>query len=259
MSTTLLTTLAQSASDDSFFSDTGENPLALLQSALAGRLDLLNHPGRLVDTLHQINGVWAVIFLILGAICVFNGLRWHKGVIIILAGMLGALAGLWVGDKMNGGHQVAAPALALLFMVVALPGLRFAVALFGGLAGAFIGANGWTASGGDESIHYVGALVGLVVVGMLAFMAFKFVIVLFTTVVGATMMSVGALTVMLRVDAWNEPLVESLHNNPLIVPLLVGVSSLVGIVVQEGGGMKGLNDKANKASSGAEKKGAKPA
>lgn len=257
---TMLVTLAQTNAGDSNSSgalnSAGVNPIAVFENGLSGRIDLLNHPESLITTLTDVHPVWSGIFIIVGALCILNGFRWHKIVIVLLSGMLGVAAGMWLGDRIGGAHTVSSIALTALFMILALPGLRFAVALFGGLAGAFVGANAWTALGGSPDMHHFGAMFGLIALGMLAFMTFRLVIVLFTTILGASLLVLGALALMLQVQAWRGAIADSITVNTLVVPLVVTVTALIGIVVQQGGGLKGLNTAANNASAG---KKAKPA
>jgi len=232
-------------------SNAGVNPLRVLRDAIDGRIDLLNHPDQLLASLHQIHVVWAAIFMVTGALCVFNGVRWHKTVIVVLACLLGVWAGDMLGDRIGGAHAVASSALAVLFGILALPGLRFAVALFGGLTGAFVGANLWTALGYNPDNHWFGAILGLLILGMLAFSVFRVVIMLFTSVGGAALLVFGALAAMLKNPSWAGAIEQSLTANELIIPLLVAVTSLVGVVLQQGGGVRGLMASADKAGAGA--------
>src|SRR5215210_6027674 len=80
-------------------SDTGPNPIRLINESLRQNIDLLNHPDALEKVLGQVNIVWAVIFIIVGAMCVLNGYRWHKAVILMLAALAGIWAGMVLGDK----------------------------------------------------------------------------------------------------------------------------------------------------------------
>lgn len=261
MMTTLLATAAPppAATTDSAmsgFGSVGPNPLRVLQNAMDGRLDILNHPDQYLGALSDIHIVWASILMILGGLCVVNGLRWHKTVVVLLAGLLGVWAGFYVGDRIGGAHAVSSASLALLFAVVAFPGLRFAVALFGGLAGAFVGANVWTALNYAPDQHHFGAIMGLIIFGMLAFMVFRTVIVLFTSIGGAAILVSGAIAAMLKVEAWNGAISDALTTNHLVIPLVVAVAALLGVIIQQGGGMRSLYASADKAGAKANAKAA---
>jgi hypothetical protein len=57
----------------------------------------------------------------------------------------------------------------------------------------------------------------------------------------------GVLAAMMYIDAWENALATSLQNKPLIVPLIVACAAGIGAVIQVGGGLKGLNEQADKA------------
>jgi len=237
--------LAQTGADPSL-ADTGPNPIGLFDAAVRRNLDVLNHPETLADVLTQINIVWAGIFVVIGGMCVLHGYRWHKILLIVLAGLLGVWAGVTVGEHV-GTPEIASACLGGLFAVLAWPLLRYAVALFGGLAGAFAGANVWTALGHDPSLHYMGALLGLVIVGMLAFMTYRPVVIILTTIGGASLLVFGAIAAMLHVEGWRGGMLEAMQANTLLIPIVVASAAAFGAVFQFGGGMKGMNEMANKA------------
>lgn len=235
-------TLAQSSAGG----DASGTPFGVLSDQLRQNLDLLARPDALATVLGQINMVWSVIFIVVGGLCVLHGYRWHKILMVVLAAIAGVWAGTVLGDRI-GSEAIAATCLAVLFAVLAWPLMRYAVALFGGLAGAFAGANLWSALGQDPSQHWVGGMVGLIVVGMLAFMTFRTVVVALTTVGGATLLGCGAGAALLHVESWRGGILDALGQNPLIFPILVASAAALGAVFQLGGGVRGLNERANKA------------
>ncbi len=245
------------AQSETTFSEAGGMPSLAFEPIFDGRLDLLNHPSDLLSAMDGVHPVWGGIFLVVGGLCVINGFRWHKGLVLLLAAILGVGAGARVGDQIEGGHNVAAASLALLFAVAALPMLRFAVALFGGLAGAFLVSNAWTACDLDPDQHHFGAIMGMIGLGLLAFVSFRLVTIVFTSIIGATLVVFGGLSILLHVDALSGTVADAVESNARIVPMIVGVTALAGAVVQQGGGIKGMMATADKAA-GAKPK-AKPA
>ncbi len=234
-------------------SDTGENAIGVLNEVLRTQLDVLNHPAALSEMVLQINVVWAAIFVTIGFLCVIHGYKWHKTVILALAGMLGVWAGLTIGQRI-GETTVVAACMSVLFVVLSWPLLKYSVALFGGLAGAFLGANLWTALGYPADDHHYGALIGLVVAGMLAFTAFRTVVIALTTVGGATLLTVGGLAALLQVEGWRQPLIDGMAAKPLLIPVVAAVVAATGAVIQAGGGFSGMNACANRADPKARKK-----
>ena len=245
----LIATLAQDGSG-SFRTD--DSPASLIERFGGARLDLLNDPERLSGILNDLNIVWATIFVIVGAMCILHGYRWHKTLIILLA----AMSGIWVGTALGqniGSREIAAACFAVLLGVLAWPLMKFAVALFGGVAGAFAGANLWTAIGTNvdavslPDTPWVGALMGLLIVGLMAFMYFRFVVVMLTTIGGASLLVFGALSALLHVEAWRGGITESMEGNPLLVPVIVASAVLLGAIFQFGGGLQGMNRMADNA------------
>ncbi len=209
---------------------------------LMTRLDILNHPNELLDTLAQIPLIGASVIVVVGVLCVLNGYRWHKWVIMALA--FGA--GLGLGHLLSvhvGKSSVIAIALGLLCAIIATPMLKVSVAIFGGLTGAFIGANLWTALNGTPAdATWAGAAMGFILLAMASLIVFRLVIVLFTSIGGGALVVFGVITLLLHVPAWEGAVRESLVANQLMIPLLVALAAVSGFVIQqsrlkeEGGG-----------------------
>ena len=234
----------------------------------------LAHPGQLVDKLGDLGQIWAIAFVIMGMVCLLNGYKFHKVVTVALLVMLGALVGYWMGLEIKGPPFVVAAMVSILLGVLAFPLMKYAIAVLGGLSGAFIGANLWfavasflnppvqgtetaqtTASTTNETLlqlgaymppdaFWIGALIGLIVCGIGAFILSKISIHLFTTVSGSTIAVFGVIALLLSVDTFRDTVTSELTRSPLIIPLLVFVPAAVGFLMQEkasgawGGGQK---------------------
>ena len=206
------------------------SPMEAFSGAVA-RLDLLNHPEELLTALSGMHIVWASVLVVVGALCVLNGYRWHKWVIIICAFLMGLVLGKLLSQQM-GQSRIVMAAIGLLFAVAATPFLRYAVAIFGGLTGAFIGANAWSAFSDSPDSHLAGAAMGFIALGMAAFIMYRLVIVLFTSIGGGAMAVLGILTLMLHVPTWESAIRSSLQANNMLLPLLVTVTAVTGLVLQ---------------------------
>ena len=112
-------------------------------TALFSRADALARPQELVSILQNLMVVWAVVFIIMGVMCMLNGYRWYRVATITLALLVGLFAGYGLGKAIQAPYIVAA-CLGLLMAVLALPLMQYAIAIFGGLVGAFVGANVWS-------------------------------------------------------------------------------------------------------------------
>ncbi|MEE9211310.1 MAG: hypothetical protein V3U29_01525 [Phycisphaeraceae bacterium] len=204
------------------------------------RGDTLAHPGALIESLQAMSVVWAIVFLIVGVLCMLSGYKFYRAVTVLLALAVGMFAGYYLGKKINAEYIVAG-CLGLLFAVCCFPLLKYAVAALGGLAGAFLGANLWSSiahllgtAGTATAKHYwVGALIGLILCGMLAFILWKLSIVLFTSVGGATIAVLGGMALVLNFQPWRQTVTDSLSAHAITIPLLVFIPALIALIFQE--------------------------
>jgi hypothetical protein len=209
-------------------------------NSIFSRLDTLAHPEKLMETLRAMSAVWAVIFLAAGLICLFQGYKIYKTVTVILALAIGAFAGYSLGKRIDAEYVVAG-CMAILLAVTCFPLMKYAVAALGGLVGAFLGANSWSAMSrlineGDHTTagHYwVGALVGLLICGMLAFILFKITVVMFTSISGSTIAVLGGVALLLQIDLFADSVSHGISAHSAILPLLVLVPALIGFILQE--------------------------
>lgn len=227
--------------------DVANPSLVQLAESLKGRLDLLCHPDGLVAPLASLHLIWAVVFIFIGALCLINGVRWHKTLVVLLASLGGVTLGMALGPRIGAHAAITGAAAATLIAIISLPMMRYTIALLSGLAGAFAGANIWTSITLDSSQHLFGAVIGLIVLGMLTFLMFRTSIITFTAILGALLLSIGVLSAMLKISAMHDGLRDALAESPRILPILVGVIAVAGMVIQQAGGIRGLNEAADKA------------
>lgn len=226
----MVTILGQNALDNLFETVT----------TVFSRADTLAHPVLLVEQLQAMSVVWAIVFFIAGTLCMFSGYRFHKLTTVLLALAVGLFAGYYLGKKINAEYIVAG-CLGLLFAVCCFPLMKYAVAALGGLAGAFIGANLWTglahlSSAGANGLadrYWVGALMGLIIFGMLAFILWKLSIVVFTSVGGSTIAVLGGVALLLNFQPWQATISKSLSAHAITMPLLVFIPALIALIIQE--------------------------
>jgi hypothetical protein len=197
------------------------------------QLIILFRPEELLDQLSRIPLILAAVVVTLGILSIFNGYRWHKWLVAVLAFVIGLGLG-WHFSQQMGRSVVVAAAVGGLFAIVATPLLRITVALFGGITGAFIGANAWLGFEIQPTDgHWAGAVIGFIVVAMLSVVLFKLVVVMFTSVGGAVMAVCGTITLLMYVPEWEPAVRNSLTQHQLLVPLLLAVAATSGFVVQE--------------------------
>jgi hypothetical protein len=212
-------------------------------TSLFSSVDMLAQPRDLVTHLQALSVVWAVVFIVVGMLCMFSGARHYKAVVISLAFLIGLFTGYWIGQKIDAPQYVIAGCFAILLAVLAYPLMKYAVAAFGALSGAFIGANLWVglaqainkgnAGAMPGEAYWIGALIGLIVCGMLAFILFKFSVVMFTSVSGATVAVLGVLCLLLSIPAVRGGIVDGLADSQIVIPLLVFVPAMIALVLQQ--------------------------
>ena len=274
----MLNTLAQAA--DPASAQVGSRTIDLWAEAhhlfqttveIFSRGDTLAKPDTLIPELAQLGTIWAIVFLVLGMVCLLNGYKFHKALTIGFMVVLGSLLGYWMGLEIHGPPFVVAGCVGTLLAVMAFPLMKYAIAMLGGLSGAFIGSNLWAGLGrvldaaaadrvaqqGQEAasgqllvkianfmpadMYWIGALIGLVVCGIAAFALSKITIHLFTSVSGSTIAVLGAIALLLSFDLTQETVASELTKSALVIPMLVFVPAAIGFVLQEmsSGGLGG--------------------
>jgi len=251
----MLTLLAQAAVDATTTTTTSTSSEAAEASqgvftnlfetvvSVFSRLDALAQPQVLVQQLQALSIVWAVVFLIIGTLCLFNGYKFYKVATIIMALLMGMFSGYFLGQKIQAPYIVAG-CLGLLLAFGVFPLMKYAVAGMGGIVGAFIGSNLWAglahalnetteSANAAADAYWVGALLGLLICGMLAFILFELAIILFTSVSGSTVAVLGALALLLSFEPWQDSVARGLTANQMVIPLLVAVPAVVGLILQE--------------------------
>jgi hypothetical protein len=215
------------------------SPLALAQSEIPtfsqaiDSFSILMQPERLLEHLADLPVFGATVVVAVGALCVVNGYKWHKWVVIVLAFMLGVTIGHILSREM-GKSVIVAGAVGVLFACIATPMLRWTVAVFGGLTGAFLGANAWTLTNASpQDAQWAGACMGFIALALLSFVVFRLVVVLFTSIGGGAMVVLGGITLLMQVPSWQSAIRDSLTANQHLIPLLVTVAAAVGFVIQE--------------------------
>jgi len=227
-------TLLAAADDIPSFSETWND--------MVSSMDLARHPDEILQFASTLPMVGAVIVTAVGAACVFQGYRWHKAIVVVLALMLGFGVGRMISAEV-GKSTVVAVALGILLAAIASPLLKYTVAFFGGVAGAGIGATLWTFLNPDQSsLAWAGAGMGFIALALLSFMFFRLVVILFTSVGGAAMLVIGATGLLLQIESAQAAVREQVTVHPGVLPLLVATAAVVGIVYQNGGAASPAHD-----------------
>jgi len=217
-------------------------------NGMLDRLRAYTNPQHAVSQLAGMDTLTAVLVLGAGLIYLLQGWKIFKILVVVNAAILGVLVGNYLGGLLQGEKMPLFGSLAgaVLLGVLAWPLMKYAVSAMGALAGSFMGYALWhylvhaVGSGQLDRYAWVGALLGLVTLGLLAFVIFRIVIEVFTSVQGAVCAVAGILALLLKFDRTSESLKEALTGNLHLMPLLVIVVAVIGFALQHAGlGMKG--------------------
>ena len=212
-----------------------------VMTAIFANGDALAQPGDLVKALQNMSIVSSVIFLIVGLLCLFNGYKYYKINTVLIALCIGSFAGYALGKQINA-QWIVAGCLGTLLATLCFPLMKYTIAILGGLTGAYIGANAWSAIGqltvGDPNNpivknYWVGAIVGLILFGMLAFVLFKLSIIVFTSFTGSTIAVLGVIALLLQIPMFQDDVASSLKAHATVIPILVLVPAVIGLILQE--------------------------
>lgn len=193
-----------------------------------------------VSYLTNLGTVQSVILLACGLVYLLYGWKVFRVLVMVNAALLGAALGSKLGMTLQGQNMPLFCGLAGAVVLGAMswPLMKYAVCLMGGLAGAFLGFAVWnsiTKAAGATAINnyaWVGALLGLIVMGLLAFIVFRVTIVIFTALQGSLLTVSGLVALLMLSDSLKGNILRALNDNPHLLPLLVFVPAIIGIVFQ---------------------------
>lgn len=196
-----------------------------------------------LDYLQSMGIVQAMILLVVGVVYLLYGWKIFKILVVINAAVLGGLLGAKAGSLLQGANMplFGGIAVSLLLAVLALPLMKYSVSLMGGLAGSLLGYSVWhyvcNAAKAPHLAQYswAGALIGLIALGLLAFIIFRAVIIIFTSFQGAFVTVTGIVGVLMLFESARQYLVTSLTNNIYLLPMLVLVPGIIGVAFQSTG------------------------
>jgi len=175
---------------------------------------------------------WEAALLIpIGLISLLYGLKLFRIMVIIYAAMVGAVLGGQVAAHYHVHQAIGMGLGALVLALITWPLLRYVVGLFGGIAGAAVGAVSfyWT---GNPTAMLVATLVGLVLGVVLAFMVFRAFIIFTTCVLGAQMVVTGVVVLLMAIPRIGEAVRCGIGTNPFLLPVLVGMPAIIGVIYQ---------------------------
>jgi hypothetical protein len=223
---------------------------------LLTRLDVPTQ-GVFLQDLHAMNWLPAALLLVLGLVYLSQGWKAVKVLIVLNAAAIGALLGWIIGQGIQGDDAplYTAVAGAILLGAMSFPTMKYSLAVMGGLAGSIVGFVTWRylselAGRPDIAQHaWAGALIGLTLLGLLAFVLFRFSVIVITAGQGAVMAVSGALALLLKHHGLQPRVESTLLSNALLLPLLIVLPAAIGFIIQESQLAKKLAKKRRRSSS----------
>jgi MFS family permease len=204
-----------------------------------------------IDYLTSLGTIQGIFLLACGLVYLLYGWKVFRILVIVNVAILGAFGGSYLGGMLKGANMPLFGTLAgaILSAALAWPLMKFAVSIMGGLVGSVLGFFIWSsvsnATGNQAWNQYAwaGALIGLLTLGLLAFIIFRVVIITFTSFQGA-FMTVGAIIALsMQADALREKILNAFAGNPHLMMLVVLVPAMIGFLVQYTGTKKKADKK----------------
>lgn len=208
------------------------------------RVDTLARPDPLLDQLGYVSTLFACIFLALGLLIMFYGVKYERFTNIALALAVGAVGGFILG-KHIGASIVCAGCAAALLATCCWAFSQYTLVVLSAFVGAFLGANIWTGIDAALNTHgqgahpdaaqsawWIGAIVGLLVCGFLAFKFEQFAQVFFNAVIGSTLAVLATIALLLKTSKYHDSVTQQLSDNAIVVPMLVIVPAIISLIIQ---------------------------
>jgi hypothetical protein len=206
--------------------------IALVAAQQSGEKNIV--PLKIIwDHVSKLDLVEALTFISFGTVCLFYGWRIFKILVTICFGLVGLAVGVWVNNQLVGGNVVwLAVFSVLVFAIFSIPLMRWGVTVLGAVSGGILTAGVWLAVGLPQEYVWAGGLVGLIAGGMISFIVFKIAVILFTSLGGSTLMTVGILAVLYGYMVDRQKLETLVFNYQWFLPAMILVPMAVGIFMQ---------------------------
>lgn len=185
-----------------------------------------------LESLGKAEVFFPIALLVIGVLLLLFGFKAHKAVVVFNCIALG----FWIGQRLGEKAQIASVAAiigAVLLGAISWPLMKYAAALCGGLVGAVVGMVTWQWFDLPPDLNWAGGLSGLILLGMLSFLLFKFSVILFSCIQGAAMLVLGVSALLIKYTPFNHDVANNLNNKPVLMPLLVFSVALLGIIFQQ--------------------------
>jgi len=211
---------------------------SLSDQLLAGQMPSQD---QIIARLQQADPLQALLVLAFGLVCLLLGWKLFKAVIIANAALVGGVLGYRLAQELSAGPNL--PIIlgicgALLLGVMAWPLMKVAVSVMAALVGGVIGLAAWSQIAGAtnhpavQQYAWAGGLIGLITLGLLAWVIFRFTVMLFTAFQGSFLAVTAVVALLLKHTGMEPRLRETLAEDRYLLSLIVLVLGLVGFALQ---------------------------
>ena len=173
----------------------------------------------------------ATLLILLGIIYLLFGLYLFKGLVVANAAIAGALLGAMIGHR-SGADVPCAVLGAFVAAAVAIPLMKWAVAIHGGMLGAVLGGVIWRMVNLDPQFAWAGAMMGLIACGMFCFILFHGSVMMYMSLQGSLMLVFGILGLLFKYDDLGPKLSRGLQDRNFILPMAVFIPAVIGLLYQ---------------------------
>lgn len=191
-------------------------------------------PGQMdvIDWSQKMGPGAATLLIILGIIYLLFGFYLFKSLVVINAAFVGAWIGAVIGDRWGSAIPCAVLG-AFLAAAVAIPLMKWAVAVHGGLLGAALGGSIWRMVDLDPRFAWAGAVMGLIACGLFCFILFRGSVMAYMSLQGSLMLVFGLLGLLYKYPDLGPRITAGLQSRHFILPMAVFIPTIIGLLYQQ--------------------------
>jgi hypothetical protein len=188
--------------------------------------------GDLLTMCQNMGALTAALLVMGGIVYLLFGIFLYRALITINAAAIGSYVGALIGEK-AGNATAGAMVGGFVAAAATWPGMKYAVAIMGGVFGLLLGASIWRACGLAPHYAWSGGLTGLVFFGMLSFLLFRGSIMMYTSLQGSVMLVFGLLGLIYKYQDLAPKVSDNLAARTFILPLCIFIPATLGLIWQQ--------------------------
>jgi hypothetical protein len=175
----------------------------------------------------------SLMFIAFGIICLFYGWRVFKALTIMAFALIGLIIGMLISQKMGStNNPILGIMLGIVFGIVAIPMMKWAVGILGAVAGGIITGGLWFAFKLPDQYLWAGTLTGFIAGGMISFIVFKIAVILFTSLGGSIMFATGLMALLFRYSETTVKTQELFLGPKWFIPVIIIVPTIISVYWQ---------------------------